>query len=85
MGKYTPYQRKVIQRHYDQADNIGYQQLSELVTEIYLAEGKQADKLWQQVEKALAKVKIDEKMRAHIMAKRDPATLAEILKQIANG
>ena len=85
MSKFTPYQQKLIKRHYDQADNIGYQQLSELVTDIYLAEGKKADALWKRVEKALGKVNIDAAMRQHILEKRDPAILADVLKQIANG
>jgi hypothetical protein len=85
MSKHTAYQQKVIKRYYDQADNVGYQQLSELVTEIYLAEGKKADALWKRVEKALAKVQIDEKMRQHVLETRDPAVLANVLKQIANG
>src|SRR5262245_61514636 len=65
MSDYTPYQKKIIKRYYDHADDIGYQRLSELVSELYLAEGKKLDSLWKQVEKALAKVKVDAKMVEH--------------------
>lgn len=85
MSDHTPYQKKIIKRFYDHADDIGYQRLSELVTEIYLAEGKKKETLWKQVEKALAKVKVDQKMVEHIMAKKDPKVLADIVSKLARG
>jgi len=85
MADYTPYQKKIIQRYYDNSDDIGYQQLSELVSEIYLAEGKKRDSLWKKVEKALAKVKVDQTMVEHIMAKKDPKVLADVISKLARG
>lgn len=85
MSDYTPHQKKIIKRFYDHADDIGYQRLSELVSEIYLAEGKKLDNLWKQVEKALAKVKVDQKMVEHLLTKRDPKLLADIVAQLARG
>ena len=82
MSDYTPYQKKIIKRYYDHADDIGYQRLSELVSELYLAEGKKRENLWKQVEKALAKVKVDEKMVEHIMAKKDPKVLADVVAKL---
>jgi hypothetical protein len=83
MSDYTPHQKKIIKRYYDNADDIGYQRLSELVSEIYLASGKKLDALWKQVEQALDKVKVDDKMKAHILSTRDPKILAEIVAQLA--
>lgn len=40
MTDYTPYQQKIIKRYYDNQDSIQLQRLSELVGELYLAEGK---------------------------------------------
>ena len=85
MADHTPYQKKIIKRYYDNADDIGFQRLSELVGEIYLAEGKKLDKLWQQVEMHLAKVKVDEPMKKRILETRDPKVLAEIVRQLARG
>ena len=86
MAEYTPYQKKIIDRYYEQADNIGYQHFSELISEIYLAETKKKqDTLWKRVEQALAKVKIDASMVQHIMTKRDPKILAEIVAKLARG
>jgi hypothetical protein len=80
--EYTPYQRKIINRYYEHADDLGYQKLSELVTEIYLAEGKKADRLWKQAEKALTRLKVDQAMKDHLLGKRDPAVLAEFVKDL---
>jgi hypothetical protein len=82
MAEYTPYQKKIIQRYYEHSEDIGYQKLSELVTEIFLAEGKKRDRLWKQVEAALQKVKIDDAMRDHILARRDPQVLAEVVGRL---
>ena len=40
MKKYSKYQQKVIQRYYENREQIDEQRLSELVTSLYLAEKK---------------------------------------------
>lgn len=79
---YSPYQQKIIKRYYDNADGIGYQQLAELTTEIYLAEGKKTDKLWAKVESALEKVQIPRTRIDHLLEKKDPKLLAEVVKEL---
>ena len=52
--EYTPYQRNVIRRYYENADAIRAQKLGELVTEIYLAEtDRRRDALWARAAKLL--------------------------------
>ena len=46
MAEHTPYQRKIIERYYKNLDGITLQRLSELATDLYLAEGKKRDRLW---------------------------------------
>ena len=47
MPDFSPYQKKIIDRYYQNFDAIKHQQLSELASEIYLAEGeKKKDRLW---------------------------------------
>lgn len=84
MADYTPYQKKIIKRYYDNAENIGYQRLSELTTEIYLAEGKKLDQLWKQVESALKKVNLSPQRIEHIMSKRDPKLLGQLVQELGN-
>jgi hypothetical protein len=82
VADYTPYQQKLIKRYYNNYDAIKHQKLSELVTELYLSEGKKRDRLWKQVEEALTKLEFPASRIEHLMSKRDPALLAGVLKEL---
>lgn len=85
LADYTPYQRKIIDRYYKNFDSIQFQRLSELATDLYLAEGKKRDRLWTRVEENLRKLEFPEPRVAILMQKRDPALLVEILKELERG
>lgn len=81
MPEHTPYQKKIIERYYDRRDAIMLNKLSELVTELYLADtDKKRDRLWTRVEAAMKNLKIKERIAAHILDRRDPAILAAHVK-----
>ena len=82
MADHTPYQKKIINRYYQNFDAIKHQQLSELATELYLAEGKKLDRLWKRVEESLRKLEFPESRIAHLLQKRDPALLVGILGEL---
>ena len=76
----TSYQRTVISQYYENLDTIMLAKLSELVTELYLAETKaKSDKLWERVQKAMVKLKVKPAIIAHIMRKRSVEILAKNL------
>jgi len=78
--EYSNYQKKVIQNYYQHKDTIVLTRLQELVTELYLAETEaKTKKLWQQVEKALDKMKLKPAVKNHILKKQDVQILAENL------
>jgi hypothetical protein len=79
---YTPYQRKVISRYYEHHDAIQVQKLSELITEIYLAEGKKRDRLWKQVGEALTRLGFPATRVEHLLARREVTLLPAILKEL---
>ncbi|MEE2736919.1 MAG: hypothetical protein VX435_01715 [Planctomycetota bacterium] len=82
MRHYTPYQKKVIQRYYEHQPNLQLQQLSELVTDLYLAdEGKQA-RLWKKANTLLEKMKVPRSRIDHVIQKADPALLAGLVKEL---
>jgi hypothetical protein len=85
VGDYTPYQRKIIDRYYKNLDAIKFQRLSELTTDLYLAEGKKRDRLWNQVEECLRKLEFAEPRITHLLQKRDPTLLVAILKELESG
>jgi hypothetical protein len=85
MTDHTPYQKNIIKRYYEHFDAIKRQQLAEIITEIYLAEGKRRDRLWKRVETILRTVGFPETRIALLMERRDPEYLTEVLKEIERG
>jgi hypothetical protein len=80
-NEYSDYQKKVISDYYSNLDTIMLQKISELVTELYLADtDTKKDRLWQRVQKAMAKMKIPPAIIEHIMQRRDPVILAKNLQ-----
>ena len=82
MADFSPYQKKIIDRYYRNYDSIKQQRLAELVTELYLAEGKKRDRLWTQVTKLLRDLEFPESRIEHLLAKRDPALLVGVMKEL---
>lgn len=82
MADFTPHQQKIIKRYYQNFDSIKSQRLSELTTDLYLAEGKKKDRLWNQVFDILSKLEFPATRLEHLKAKRDPALLVGILKEL---
>jgi hypothetical protein len=81
MTDYTPHQKKIIDRYYDNRDAIMLQKLSELVSELYLAENDRAkERLWERVALALRNLKIKESIATHILTQRKPELLASHIK-----
>ena len=80
--EYSNYQKKVIQNYYENLDTIALTRLQELVTDLYLADtDAKKKKLWQQVEKALTKLKIKPAIKGRILETQDIKILAQNLQE----
>ncbi len=79
--QFSKHQQDIIRNYYENRDTIALQKVSELVTELYLAEtdAKRA-RLWERVGKCMAQLKVAPNIAAHIMQKKDVKVLAENLK-----
>jgi hypothetical protein len=82
MADYSPYQQKIIKRYYQNYDAIQVQRLSELATDLYLADAKKRDRLWKQVGESLTKLEFPASRIDHLLQKRDPALLPGVLKEL---
>jgi hypothetical protein len=82
LDDYTRHQQGIIKRYYQNFDRIQVQKLSELVTELYLAEGKKKEKLWQTAATAMQKLEVPQKRIDHILAKKDAALVAALVKEL---
>lgn len=78
---YSKYQQNVIRRYYENADSIGLQRAQELVTELYLAEGKKRQKIWDTLAKNLSKAGVPAKQIEHLREQDDPALVAKLLTE----
>ena len=80
-NRLSKYQTDLIGRYYQHLDTIMLTKLSELVTELYLAETPAKQKqLWQRAQKAMAKLQVPPAIIDHIMKKRSVEILAKNLK-----
>jgi hypothetical protein len=83
--EYSSYQRKVINRYYDNQDTILATRLGEIVTDITLAQDdqKKLDRLWKRAEQALSKTNLKPESWKNIVQNRDPKQLAQLLAKLA--
>ncbi len=85
MAEYSKYQKKVIGRYYENRDQIDETKLSELVTSLFLAEGKKRANLWKSAEKIMERLKVPASRIRHVLDTDDPAILAEVVKDVQAG
>jgi hypothetical protein len=80
--QYSKYQKNIIKNYYENLDAIALTRLQELVTDLYLADtAAKKKRLWQQVEKALGKLKVKPPIKARILETQDIKILAQNLNE----
>lgn len=77
----TPYQENIIKSYYKNRDQIMWQKLAELATDLYLAEGKKRDQLWKRVIAAMNNLKIPEEKIQHIVQSDNPSLIAAMVQK----
>jgi heme oxygenase len=82
MADYSKHQQKIIKRYYDNQGAISLQRLSELVTELYLAEGKGRARQWKNIVAALEKLKVPASRIEHLQKQDDPALVAKLVEEL---
>ena len=55
MPERSNFQNKVIKNYYDQRENIALQRSQEIITELYLSDGKKRQRYWKNLETHLLK------------------------------
>lgn len=82
MAERSKYQDKIIKNYYQNRDAIALQRLGELVTELYLAEGKARERHWKNIVSVLEKLKIPPERIAHLEKQNSPALVAKLLEEL---
>ncbi|PCI08456.1 hypothetical protein COB72_08345 [bacterium] len=86
--EFSSSQRKIINRYYDNIDNIVITRLGEIATDMVLAMGdaKKLDRLWKRAEQALAKVKTKDGTKdpaiEKMLASRDLEALGKLITKL---
>ena len=80
--KRSAYQNRVIKRYYQNQGTILLQRLGELVTDLYLAEGKARERLWKRAAGALEKLEVPATRIEHLVHSDNPALLAGLVKEL---
>ena len=80
--QHSKHQQKIIKNYYDNREAISLQRLSELVTDLYLAEGKARETKWKQAVGALEKLGLKPDRIADLRKKDNPALLAQVVEEM---
>ena len=82
MADYSPYQQKIIKRYYDNQDTVQRQRLAEMVSELYLSEGKKRAKVWEGVVAAMQKLGVPQSRIDHLRKQDNPALVAQVVQEL---
>jgi hypothetical protein len=79
---YTRHQQGIIKRYYQNIDKVAWQRLSELVGDLYLAEGKKRDKLWASAASFMQKLEVPQARIDKLLETKDVEMLAKLVKEL---
>ena len=82
MANYSKHQQKIIKNYYNNREAISLQRLSELVTDLYLAEGKARARQWKFIIGVLEKLDVKKPRIDHLVSSDDPALLAKLVEEL---
>ncbi|MCU0716574.1 MAG: hypothetical protein MUD03_10655 [Pirellula sp.] len=81
MENFTRYQQGVIKAYYQNRDNVSFQRVQELLTDLYLAEGKKKEKVWESMFNHLEKLGVPPDQLEHLKKQRKPELIAQLIQK----
>jgi hypothetical protein len=78
----TKYQQNIIKNYYENRETISLQRAQEIVTELYLSEGKKRQKYWKSLEGHLQKLEVKQQTIDHLIAQDDPMAAAKLVEKL---
>ena len=82
MPKRSKYQQKVIKNYYNNREAIALQRAQELVTELYLTDGKSRARHWKTLTTHLAVLGVKEAQIDDLRVQDNPELVAKLLEQL---
>jgi hypothetical protein len=84
MAKRSKYQEKVIRNYYENREAIAVQRVQELITELYLSQGKQRARHWKTLMPHLAALGMSQSQIDELVAQDNPELVARHLKDLTD-
>jgi len=78
----SKYQQNVIRNYYENRETISLQRAQEIITELYLSEGKKREKYWKSLEGHLLKLEVKQQVIDNLIAKDDPQMAAKFIEKL---
>lgn len=82
MAERSKYQEKIIKNYYQNRESISIQRVQELITDLYLAEGKKRAQVWKSLESHLDKAGLPAKEIEHLKKQDNPELVANVAKRL---
>ena len=82
MENFSRYQQSVIKNYYKNRDAVSLQRAQELLTELYLAEGKKRDKVWDSMFTNLDRMGVPADQIEHLRKERNPELVAKLIEKM---
>ncbi len=82
MAERTKHQQNIIRNYYENRETISLQRAQEIITELYLSEGKKRQKYWKSLEGHLLKLEIKQQVIDDMIAKDDPQFAAKFIEKL---
>ncbi|MEM7781774.1 MAG: hypothetical protein AAF939_13530 [Planctomycetota bacterium] len=82
MAERSKYQQKVIKNYYENRESISLQRAQEIVTELYLSDGKKRQKYWKSLEGHLLKLDVKPAVIDHLIRQDDPQQAATLITRL---
>ncbi len=76
----TPYQDKIIKNYYANRDVLMQQKISDMISDLYLVEGKKRTQLWRRIALALANLGVSQEQIDYLQQQDNPELLLKFVK-----
>ncbi len=83
MPERSKFQKNIIKNYYENRENIALQRAQEIVTELYLSEGKKRQQHWKNLETHLLKLGTKQETIDHLIQQDDPQIAAQMIERLA--
>ena len=82
MAERTKYQQRIIRNYYENRETISLQRAQEIVTELYLSDGRKRAKYWQSLAGHLEKLEVKPAQIQALVESDDPQAAARLIERL---